>query len=175
MLFGILLSGTSLGQLQHYNFEEIEKLQLKAPRLLMVFIHTDWCGYCRTMQNTTFDNENIINILNDKYYFISFNPEKEQHDIVFYGRTFVFKPSGRNVGVHQLAQELGSINGLLGYPTLVVLTPQREIVFQHNGMITSKEFLLLLQYLSTKQETSYYLPPIPFQPSNLKVKSTIFA
>lgn len=96
-------------QLKTYSFEEAEKLSKENPKPIVIFIHTSWCNYCRMMKNSTFKNQEIITLLNDNYYFISFDAESKD-DIHFDNHTFQFKPNGQNIGIHELATELATID-----------------------------------------------------------------
>lgn len=96
------------------------------------------------MQNTSLKNQEIIHRLNQDFYFVSLNAE-EKNDIQFAGKTFQFKPTGRNTGVHELAITLGEINGKINYPSLVLLNPKNEIIFQYQGFITTAELKNILK------------------------------
>ncbi|WP_347051272.1 thioredoxin family protein [Flavobacterium olei] len=91
LLFGITSMGFS--QLKSIAFEEIENLQKIQQRKVVVFIHTDWCQFCQRMKSATFKNQEIIQQLNDDFYFIDFNAE-EKRDISFQNKTFQFNPTG---------------------------------------------------------------------------------
>jgi len=116
----LLLSNSLFAQIKEYSFESVEQAVDKDPKHIVIFIHTDWCGYCKSMENTTFKNPKIINKLNTDFYFITFNAEK-QETITFRDREFKFIPNGKKLGVHQLALELGMINNTISYPILTVL------------------------------------------------------
>jgi thioredoxin-related protein len=143
-LFGI--TSTGFCQLKSITFEEIESLQQIQKRKIIVFIHTDWCQFCQRMKTTTFKNKEIIEKLNSEFYFIDFNAE-EKRDISFHNQTFKYKPSGNNVGVHELALELGTINNQIVYPVLCVLNEKNEIILQYNYYLSPKDFNLLLEKL----------------------------
>ena len=98
------------------------------------------------MKSTTFKNQEIIQQLNDDFYFIDFSAE-EKRDISFQNKTFQFKPTGNNVGVHELALQLGTINKQITYPVLCVLNEKNEIIFQYNNYLSQRDFKQLLQKL----------------------------
>jgi thioredoxin-related protein len=144
----VFLGITSPGfcQLQKKSFEAIDSLQQIEKRKIIVFIHTDWCQFCQRMKSTTFKNPEIIGRLNSNFYFIDFNAE-EKRDIAFNKQTFQYKPSGNNVGVHELALDLGTISGQITYPVLCVLNEKNEIIFQYNNYLNPKDFKALLEKL----------------------------
>lgn len=145
LLFGI--TSTGFCQLKSRTFEEADSLQQSQKRKIIVFIHTDWCQFCQRMKTTTFKDQEIIAKLNSDFYFIDFNAE-EKRNITFNNHTFKYKPSGNNVGVHELALELGTINNQIAYPTLCVLNERNEIIFQYNIYLSIKEFKTLLKKLN---------------------------
>jgi len=144
LLFGITSMGFS--QLKSIAFEEIENLQKIQQRKVIVFIHTDWCQFCQRMKSTAFKNQEIIQQLNADFYFIDFNAE-EKRDVSFQNQTFQFKPTGNNVGVHELALQLGTINKQITYPVLCVLNEKNEIIFQYHNYLSQRDFKQLLQKL----------------------------
>ena len=133
-------------QLKSRTFEEVDSLQQIQKRKIIVFIHTDWCQFCQRMKTTTFKNQKIIQKLNSDFYFIDFNAE-EKRDIIFNNHTFKYQPSGNNVGVHELALQLGTINNQIVYPVLCVLNEKYEIIFQYNNYLDSNNFTDLLEKL----------------------------
>lgn len=133
-------------QLQSRSFEAIDSLQQIQKKKIIVFIHTDWCQYCQKMKAITFKNQEIIQSLNSDFYFIDFNAEVKQ-DIFFNGKTFRYQPTGNNVGVHELALQLGTIQNQIVYPVLCVLNEKNEIILQYNNYLSPKDFKLLLEKL----------------------------
>lgn len=141
ILGSFLLSGICFSQIKNHQFEELENLQKSEPRNIIIFIKTDWCNYCKAMENTTFINQKVTEIINQNFYFIQFNAE-EKGDINFTGKTFHYKPTGINTGIHELAETL--TEGKTTYPSLIILNLQNEIIFQYNGYLKSSEFLEIL-------------------------------
>lgn len=141
ILGSFLLSGICFSQITNHQFEELENLQKSEPRNVIIFIKTYWCHYCKVLENTTFKNQKVFKIINQNFYFIQFNAE-EKRDINFAGKTFHYKPTGVNTGIHKLAETL--TEGKTTYPSLIILNPQNEIIFQYNGYLKSSEFLEIL-------------------------------
>lgn len=146
LIFFLGISATGFCQLKNNSFEEIDSLQQIQKRKTIVFIHTNWCQFCQRMKTATFKNQEIIEKLNSDFYFISFNAE-EKRDITFNNQTFKYLPSGNNVGIHELALQLGTHNNQIAYPVLCVLNEKNEIVFQYSNYLSSKDFKVLLEKL----------------------------
>ena len=140
-------SGYDPNTLRTLSFAELDAAMAQEKRIVVAFIHTDWCKICQQMKSTTFHNEQVIQTLNDHFYFVDLNAESTD-DITFSGHTFQFKPTGANTGVHELAEQLGTINGELNFPTISILNPQTEIIFQHGGYLDTQEMLAVLNELT---------------------------
>ena len=136
----------SFAQLNLVQFEQIDSLQKVEKRNVIVFIHTDWCKYCKAMHNKTFKNERVIKTISEKFYFIDFDAE-EKRKIIFNNATFHFKPNGANSGIHELATELATIDKQISYPTVCVLNNKNEIIFQYNSFLNAKDLMAILQKL----------------------------
>lgn len=132
-------------ELLTYTFEEVEQLQKKEPRPVIVFIHTDWCSYCLGMKKKTFRNEKVNKILNSSFYFVPLNAEYIQ-PIVYGNQTYVYKATGTHTGIHQLAETLGTIDSSVSYPTVVVLSADNTIQSQHASYMSSQKMIDLLSF-----------------------------
>lgn len=133
-----------------YSFKEVEKLQKQHAKPMVVFIHTDWCTFCHGMEQNTFQNKEVIQILNTKFYFVKFNAEQKEA-ITFLGKTFQYKPSGNNTGIHELAEELALKKGKISYPTTILLNKKFEIDVQLDSYVKSKRFATILKkYLENR-------------------------
>ena len=142
----LFLPSQSFAQIKKVQFEQLDSLQKTEKRPVIVFLHTSWCRYCGTMKNTTFKNDEVLKLINQKFYFVSLDIE-EKRDITFRGYAFKFKPTGTNTGVHELAEKLGTINGQLAYPGVSFLNADYEIIYQKEGYVAPKQFLSILKQL----------------------------
>lgn len=146
ILLFTLFALPGFGQIKSYSFSEVEKLHEIAPKPIVVFIHTSWCKYCKLMENCSFKNQEIIQMLNENFYFVSFDAE-EKLDIQFLNHTFAFKPTGQNTGIHELAIELATINNEVVYPTITILGSNYSILFQKHSFTNEKELKAILRKL----------------------------
>jgi thioredoxin-related protein len=126
-----------------YTFKEVEKLQQLKPKPIFIFLYTDWCKICFGMKKTTFQKTEIIQVLNEKFYFVMLNGE-EKKDIAFLGNIFTFKPSGTSTGVHELANELGVVNKRIAYPTTIILNTTFDIDAQLVGFYDSNKMIRVI-------------------------------
>jgi thioredoxin-related protein len=141
---GVLKPEAGYAQIQKVSFEQLDSIEIQDVKNVFLFIRTDWCKYCHKMDHTTLKNETIVKLLTDHFYFIELDAESKTN-IKYQGRTFKYKPTGNDTGVHELAKQLGTINGKLNYPALVVLNTKNEIVFQYDGYLNAKELEAILK------------------------------
>jgi thioredoxin-related protein len=131
-----------------FTFEEVEKLHRQKPKPLLVFIYTDWCKICHGMKRTTLKNKKIQQLLNKKFYFVMLNGE-EKKDITFFGKTFIYKPTGTNTGMHELANKLATKEKRIAYPTTIILNTAFEIDAQLIGFYNTKKMMqIITKYLN---------------------------
>ena len=136
---------TSLPTLNSYQFSQLDSLQRADKRPIAVFLHANWCKFCRNMEETTFKNVNIVNTLNDEFHFISFDGEHRE-DVLFRDNNYKYIPNGKTSGTHELAKALGALNGELVYPSFVLLNSRYEINFQYNAFLNAEEMNAILSH-----------------------------
>lgn len=135
---------SGFAQLKIHTFEEAEKLSIENAKPFVVFIHTSWCNYCKMMENSTFKDPEIINILNSDFYFISLDAETK-NEVFFNNHKFQFIPNGNNTGIHELATALATNNSQVVYPTVTILQTDYAIVFEKQSFLNSKELHEILK------------------------------
>lgn len=140
------LQSQNIKPLKIYSFEEVEQLQKKNQKPLLVFIYTDWCKICYGMKKTSFKNKDVIKLLNKDFYFISFDGEYK-NDINFLGKKFKNIKSG-NTGTHEMTLELGKINNKITYPIIVIMNSKYQIDYSINNYLKAEEIhSILKEYL----------------------------
>lgn len=129
-------------QLQTYSFEQVEVLVKKYPKPILLYFYTDWCKYCKMMQQTTFKDKKVVEKLNKDYYVILFDGMAKQ-EIVHQQKKFKFVYSGIKTGYHKLIYHY--LNGRQEvYPTLIFLNQDfKELLFLQT-YISSKKLLEIL-------------------------------
>jgi len=149
ILIGLLNVQLVNAQPKTYTFEEVEAL--KEPRPIVIFLHAKWCKYCRVMENITLENKEVIEKLNNNYYFIAFDAEQKE-PITFQNNIFKYKATGRKTGVHELAEVLGTYEFKITYPTTIVLNKKMEIIFQYPSALRPKGFLRMLSAIEADRK-----------------------
>ena len=83
LLPALLLSQSRTGpQIKWMTWTEaMEKMATDAkPKKIMVDLYTDWCGYCKKMDRTTFQDKEVIKYVNE--HFIPIKLDAEQKEII---------------------------------------------------------------------------------------------
>lgn len=109
--------GKDAEKIQWLSLPEAEKLMQKEPRYVLVDIYTNWCGWCKRLDQVTFQNPDIIEYINDNYYAVKLNAETKE-SITVGGKEYKYLSQGGR-GMNELAIAL--TNGQVSMPTLVVL------------------------------------------------------
>lgn len=136
-----IVSGQS--PVKWYGIEEAFSLTKKEPRKIMIDVYTDWCSWCKVMDNKTFSNPLIADYLNKNYYPVKFNAE-QKGNILLDGKTYKFVANGSR-GYHELAYEL--LNGRLGYPSVVFLDEKANMIQPLQGYVQAKQFDGIIRFI----------------------------
>jgi uncharacterized protein YyaL (SSP411 family) len=134
-------------KIKWYTWEEAIELNKKAPKKLFIDLYTDWCGWCKRMDATTFSDPAVIQHMNENYYPIKFDAEQKE-EVVYNGHTFKFIDSGRR-GVHELAYSL--LDGQLSYPSYVYMTEKVERIYVSKGYKPAEQFIQELNYFTEEK------------------------
>lgn len=138
-----LLVSAQEASVKWYSIEEAVALAKTNPRPIFVDAYTDWCGWCKKLDKDTFSNPVIAGILNTKYYAVKFDAEGKE-PVTFQGRRF--ENDGSLGKTHQLAYAL--LQGKLGYPTVVFLTANSELITPVSGYKTPAQIEPMLHYFA---------------------------
>ncbi len=145
MLMLFILIGLSNGNSQEINWltwEEVAEKMHEEPRKVLVDVYTEWCGYCKKMDKSTFLDSTLISYINDNYYAIRFDAESKS-SIFLHGTEYNYVNKGKN-GYHELAAVI--LRGRLKYPTLVFMDSNLEVIQPIPGYRDATTLLMILDY-----------------------------
>ena len=129
-------------EVKWYSIDEAVQMASKEPRVLVIDVYTDWCGWCKRMDATTFSDPEIVQIMNKHFYPVKLNAEGKE-DIVLGDRTFKFVDNGRR-GYHEIAAIV--TKGRLSYPTISYVDDQGKVLEAAPGYKTAEQFKVYLSY-----------------------------
>lgn len=105
------------------SLDEAVKKQQETPKTIFIDMYTDWCGWCKRMDETTFSDPVIARYINDNFYPVKFNAERTD-TLEYMGNIYVNEGTGRRSS-HQLAQLL--MGGRMSYPTIVYIDEEFRV------------------------------------------------
>lgn len=111
--------------------EEAYKAMQKKPKKLIIDVYTDWCGWCKKMDQNTFADPAIAKYVNENFYAVKLDAQQTE-DIQLGDQTFVYTagPDGKK-GYHQLAQVL--LKNKLSFPTIVMAGDDLSFYHPYGG------------------------------------------
>jgi thioredoxin-related protein len=145
MIIAVLIGGQSITaqeKVKWYSIEEAIQLTNREPRVLMIDVYTDWCGWCKRMDANTFSDPAIASLLNSQFYPVKLNAEGKE-DIVIGNHTYKFVESGRS-GYHEVAAII--TKGRLSYPTISYVDEKGRVLEAYPGYKTPDQLKVYLSY-----------------------------
>lgn len=120
------------------SFEQLDSLLAVAPRETLIFIHTDWCAYCRKMEQEIFTKQEIVTMINKNYYAVRLDAESVE-EITFDQSIWKAKSNTKKTGqYHRLALQL--LNGKrMVFPSLLRFDHEFRLKKIQQKYLTSKE------------------------------------
>ena len=112
----------------------------KEPRKVVIDVYTDWCGWCKKMDKSTFTDPEVAALVNKHFYAVKLDAEGKD-PITLNGHTYTFKPDYRS---HELAVAL--LQGKMSYPTTVYLDEKFNMLAPVPGYLDAKTFSKVLRY-----------------------------
>ena len=117
--------------------EEAQALSEKEPRKVIMDVYTDWCGWCKKMDKTTFANEEVAKYVNENFYAVKLKADSNDK-VTFKGKEFA-------------KGELAQAFRVTGYPTIVFFDESFSKFQPVSGYRGADDFLELLQQFDSAQ------------------------
>ncbi|MBT8231494.1 MAG: DUF255 domain-containing protein [Saprospiraceae bacterium] len=122
--------------------EALEKNQVEKKKI-MVDVYTDWCGWCKKMEKSTFSTNVISEFINENFYPVKFNAEQKA-DIIFNNKVYKYVGGFGRRGYHELAKEI--LRGKMSYPTVVFIDSNLDVIQPIPGFQDAKTFEMIMNY-----------------------------
>ena len=127
---------------KYLNSKEIEKLQKKKPKKVLVNIYGGFCNSCKVMNATTLKDTAIANYINKNFYIMNLDVDTSD-TIVVKGQKY-FKTLVNGYPMNGFAMK--ATNGRLSFPTIAVLDNDFNTLDALNAFLTPKSLMPILKY-----------------------------
>lgn len=137
LLLFILLFSFSFAQVNWMTLEQAIEAQKSNPKKIVIDFYADWCAPCKVMDKTTYSNPIIAKHLNEDYYPVKFNAER-QESVTLFGRTFTntgFVEGKKKNSLHDFTKFM-NVNAV---PSIVFLDEKAMPITILNGALTARE------------------------------------
>ncbi|MFM2207144.1 MAG: hypothetical protein RL213_1119 [Bacteroidota bacterium] len=130
------------GPIHWMSLQEALSKQKSSPKKIFIDMYTDWCGWCKRLDATTFKDSAVAAYMNSHFYPVKMDAETKD-TIVFKGTTYHFKPEYKS---NELAAYL--LSGQMSYPTAVYLDEELNVITQVPGFMTGEQLLPILRFFA---------------------------
>jgi len=66
------------GSLQWHSIRQYADVRDSVDKKIYIHFWADWCGYCRKMENVTFANPAVANLLRENFFLIKVNTDRDR-------------------------------------------------------------------------------------------------
>jgi thioredoxin-related protein len=137
LVFSLSFAAKAQDQIQWMKFEEAIAANAQNPKMLLVDVYTDWCGWCKKMDKETFTDPKVIAHINKNFYAVKMNAEDTK-------RTFDF------MGKQYTEAQMAAAMRVRSYPNFVIIEPKLQNIAQLPGYRAPEAFLAGLNDLVEK-------------------------
>jgi thioredoxin-related protein len=146
LAFFLLLSTLTIQaqEIKWLALDEALARQKKNPKPIFMEVYTDWYEPCKLLDNNTFKDPTVIDVINRNYYPVKFNAEGNSK-VTYKGVTYDnpnYDPNrkGRNSG-HEFIKFLQ----VGGYPSMYILDKNGNVIQSIVGYKTHEELLKIIK------------------------------
>ncbi|TAE23732.1 MAG: DUF255 domain-containing protein [Candidatus Kapaibacterium sp.] len=113
------------------------KVAKQEKKPLIIDFYTEWCGWCKVMDQKTYGDNRIKAILAKSFVVAKYNPEKDG-DVEFEGQKLKATEFAKRMKVN-------------GYPTTALFSEDGKYLESLNGYVEPNKFLDILNYMTNKK------------------------
>ncbi|MBL1280039.1 MAG: DUF255 domain-containing protein [Fluviicola sp.] len=132
-------------KIKWHSWEEAVELSKKNPKKMFVDVYTEWCGWCKKMDKSTFVDKEVVEYINENFYAVKFDAEQKE-DVHFKGTVFKFDPQAGRRGSHKLAIAL--LDSRMSYPSYVYMDTLFQRITISPGFKEPKALLKEMKFVA---------------------------
>lgn len=117
-----------------YGFDEGLAKANKEEKPVLIDFYTDWCHWCKVMDEKTFKNNDVAKKLKDRFIAIRIDAEAQNETVTYKGQNFT-------------NMELTRAFRVTGFPSLGFLDSAGEVITVIPGFIPPETFIDILGYI----------------------------
>jgi thioredoxin-related protein len=125
-------------------WEQATEVAKKSKKKILLDVYTEWCTWCKRMDEKTFQQPEIARYINANFYPVKFDAEQKQN-LEYKDRVYKYIKTS-NKGYHELAAEL--LKGRLSFPSVVFLDEDMNIIQAIPGFKSPEEFEQIVTYFA---------------------------
>lgn len=123
------------------NLETAADRNKEEKKFFFLDIYTDWCGWCKKMDQSTFKDSSVVAYMNEHFFAVKMNAESKA-PIAYIEVLYEYKMFNGK-GYNELAVNL--LSGKMSFPSFVVLSKKEVKVGTLVGFQKPTELLLALK------------------------------
>ncbi len=139
IFMGLTLNIQDKKELKWHSFSEGLKLARVENKKVLIDVYTDWCEWCKKMDEEVYTDSKVINYLSSKFVLIKLNAESEAKH-TFEGKEYS-------------EMELAYIFGVEGFPTTIFIREDMQPITAVPGYFPADVFMKILTFIGD----DYYL------------------
>jgi len=124
-----------------YTLEKAADANKEEKKFIFIDIYTDWCGWCKKMDLSTFLDSGVVSYMNKHFYAVKMNAESKD-PIAYKEVLYEYKMFG-NKGYNELAVNL--LSSKMSFPSFVVLSKKEVKLGTIVGFQQPTQLLLALK------------------------------
>jgi thioredoxin-related protein len=143
-------------EFDYFTMANAQKLAESNDKKIIVDVYTDWCTFCKKLENEVYPDDRIGEVVNEYFYVVRVNAESDE-PLIFNGRKITMS-------------EFAKLLGVSTYPSTVFIDKKGTTIGQQSGFMEVEVFEKLLAYVGssayrTMQFDEFSVNSLPFRSS----------